>query len=416
MAQRRYLLPLTALLFAAALSANDIAGKDSTGIKKKAPRFMAINTMGGVVIPTNEYIKSGKAFPAYSSFSVKAGVRSTGNRWEDHAYGMPYYGIGLYAARFYNKKALGNPITVFAFQGGNIKTFSRQLSLEYELNLGMSFNWKPYDVFDNPDNIALGSSVNAHVGANVYIRKRLSDRWDLHAGMGLTHFSNGAQRLPNKGINLFAPFVELAYNIDPMPLPSATNRSLSPPPLDKRIDYDIMFTSSTRQVRVDTAGTQLPSRHIDRNFKVFGLSYATLFVNSYKYRWGPSLELVYDESSGVRAWRERHPVDGQYYDRVKLGSVYRRFSAGLSIKGELTFQRVSFFANLGYNLLHGNTYDYRLYQIIGARVYLKDRIFATFGIRASHFSKAQYLYWSVGYTIKGQSATKKSSYINRILP
>lgn len=394
--------------------AESLSSPDSLSVKKKPSRFFALNTAGGIVIPTNDYIRKGSV-PAYSSLSLKYGVYSSGDSWEDYAYGMPYSGIGVYMARFPNKKALGNPFSVFLFQGGDLKKFSSRLSLKYELNLGMSFNWRAYDAFDNPDNIAMGSSSNIHVGANAYFKRKLSPHWDLHLGVGLKHFSNGAQRLPNKGINLAAPFIEVVYNLNPDPYESK-REELTPPPLEKRIDYDILFTSSSRQIWHDTLGTGLPSRLVDRNFKVFGLSYATLFVNSYKYKWGPSLEIVYDESSGVHVWRELHPEDGRYYDRVKLGDLHKRLSLGLSLKGELTFERVSFFANMGYNLLHGNSYDYRFYQIIGAKAYLKDNFFGTFGIRASRFSKAQYLFWSIGYTIKGKPLGKKDKYIHHIVP
>lgn len=379
----------------------------------KTPRFFSLNTTGGIVLPTNEFVNEG-CLPFYGALALKYGIYSKGDSWEDIAYGMPYYGVGLYAAKF-SKKHIGTPISLFVFQGGELAKLSSKWSLNYELNLGMSFNWDSYDRFDNPNNIALGSSVNAHVGANGYFKNKLSPNWDLHFGVGLTHFSNGTQQLPNKGLNLFAPFVELVYNLDPVPATDKKSEMMKPPPLEKRIDYDLMVTITSRQIVIDTTGTGLPSRLLDHNFKVFGLSYAAMFVNSYKYRWGPSLELVYDESSGVQAWRQMHPDDGLYYDRIKLGPFHKRLTMGLSLKGELTFQRISFFANIGYNFLHGNKYDYRVYQIIGAKAYVKDNIFGTFGIRAGRFSKAQYLYWSIGYTIPGKPL-KKGKFLQYLLP
>ncbi|MDH6305243.1 hypothetical protein M2463_002240 [Parabacteroides sp. PH5-13] len=411
---RRIYLLLTIFFFLTTRGgyADVISTPDSISVKKKTPRFLALNGMGGLVIPSNDYIRDGNATPSYGSLSFKYGIYSKGDSWKDFAYGMPYYGVGIYTARFFNKKALGNPISLYLFQGGDLKIFNPRLSLKYELNLGMSFNWTPYDVFDNPDNIALGSATNIHVGANVYLKNRLNDKWDLNFGLGLTHFSNGAQRLPNKGVNLFAPFVELVYNLDYEPVNPSKRNTFTPPTFDKHIDYDIMVTISSRQAWVDTTGTGLPSRLLDKNFKVFGLSYATMFANNYKYKWGPSMELVYDESAGIKVWRQIHPEDGQYYDRVKLGSAYKRFSLGISMKGELTFDRISFFANLGCNLLYGS----RFYQIIGVKAYLKDNIFGTFGIRANNFTKAQFLYWSIGYTIKGRPLHKKDKYVKHILP
>lgn len=381
--------------------------KDTVAVKKKNPTFLAINTSAGMLLPTNDYIKESKNIPFSSSLSLKYGIYSRGDTWQDVAYGMPYFGVGFYSARFFNKKALGYPFSLFLFQGAEIRPVSRTTSLFYELNLGMSFNWKPYDAFDNPDNIALGSSANVHVGAIVYFKTPLSDRWDIHYGLNLSHFSNGAQQLPNKGINIASPFIELVYNFNGNPTTASQTDIPQPPPLEERFDYDLTFTSSTRQIWVDTVGTGLPSRLLDKNFRVLGLSASAMRTKGYKYRWGPSLEVVYDESSDVRAWRERHPEDGEFYDRVKLGSFHKRLSLGLSVKGEITYPHHSFFAHIGYNLIHGNDYDYRLYQIIGLKAYLKDNLFGTFGIRAARFSKAQYLYWSIGYTIPGKPIRKK---------
>lgn len=375
--------------------------------KTKKPSFISLDTKAGWVFPTNEFVSGENKIPYYSSFSLKYGIGSTGDKWQDKAYGMPYYGIGFYSANFFNKHGLGYPMAFYLFQGATIREFNPKWSLNYEWNLGMSFNWKPYDPFDNPNNVALGSGVNAYVSGSMYMKWRMSQAFDLNMGLSLTHFSNGAYRLPNKGLNLVAPYVELVYNIHRPKLLSSLSSDLTPPEIEKHIVHDVLFTMTSRQIRFDTTGTGLPSRYIDRQFKVLGLGYSAMIVNSYKYRWGPSIELVYDESSGARAWREKHPVDGKYYDRVELGNPWERLSMGVSIKGEITMPHVSIFANLGYNLLHGNKYDYRLYQIMGVKAYLKDNLFGTFGIRASRFSKAQYLFWSLGYSFEGRPFKKK---------
>jgi hypothetical protein len=412
-------LPFVVLLFVTrGIYAGGIAAPDSLPPdRKRPPCFLSLSGMGSPVLPTNDYIRQGACIPWHSAVSLKFGAYSAGDSWEDFAYGMPYGGIGIYTAKFFDRKGLGAPVSLFLFHGGDWKRFGSNWSLMYEFNLGMSFNWKPYDVFDNPDNIAIGAALNVHVGANVYIKRKLNNRWNLHMGLGTAHFSNGAQRLPNKGINLLYPFAELTCNFNPEAVDYSRRAVFTPPPLEKRIDHDLLFTVTSRQIRVDTTGTGLPQDVFNRNFSVFGLSYATMFVNSHTYKWGPGIEMVYDESSAVKVWRQIHPQDGHYYDRVKPGPVHKRFSAGISLRGEMTFRRFSFFANMGYNLLHGNTYDYRVYQIIGAKVYLNNHLFGVFGIRAGKFSKAQYLYWSIGYTIKGKPLAKKDGYVNHhILP
>ena len=401
----------------AALPARDVyASEDSVEVRKKSPRFVSFNAAGGRVFPTNEFVSGEKKIPYYSAFALKYGVAAAGDDWEDIVYGMPYFGLGIYSATFFRKHDLGVPFSLYVFQGATFKRFSPKLALNYEWNLGMSFNWKPYDPFDNPENIALGSSTNVHLTLSAYLNWEISRKWDIHFGVGVTHFSNGASKLPNKGLNMLAPFVEVAYNFNREPADPTLRSKIVIPKVEPHIDYDLLFVASSRQARFDTLGTNLASKYVDKNFKVFSLSYATLFVSNHKYKWGPSVEIVYDESSGARAWREQHPVDGNYYDRIKLGRPHDRFSVGLSARGEMVLPHLSLFGQIGYNLLHGNKDDYRLYQILGAKIYLKDNIFAAFGIRAARFGKAQYLYWSIGYTIEGRPFHKKEKYIHRLLP
>ena len=69
---------------------------------------------------------------------------------------MPYYGIGFYSANFFDKKDLGLPFALYLFQGATVRRFNPKWALNYEWNLGMSFNWDPYDPFDNPNNVACG--------------------------------------------------------------------------------------------------------------------------------------------------------------------------------------------------------------------------------------------------------------------
>lgn len=367
-------------------------------IKTRIPHFFTFNISDGAVFPTNEFVSGEKRIPHYSSVALKYGFTSRGDDWKDYAYGLPYGGLAVYMANFYRDEDLGVPFSIYFFQGAQLRKLRRNLTLNYEWNLGGSFNWKYYDPFDNPDNIALGSSVNIHVGANLYLKWRFSQKLDIHLGAGVTHFSNGAYSLPNKGLNMVSGFFELAYYFnreDEKPLHEA---NFTPPPFEKRTEHDLMVLITSRNARVDTLGTGLADEYTDRKFKVLGLSYAHMFRNSYRYKWGPSIEATYDESAGIRAWREVHPESGKIYDRLRLGKASDRFSLGISVKGEMSMPAYSVFANLGYDIIHADIPNKRFYQILGIKVYLKDNLFGTFGIRATNFGKAQYMFWNLGYT------------------
>ncbi|NDW11859.1 hypothetical protein D0T50_03020 [Bacteroides sp. 214] len=391
-------------LYATFVSANE---QDTVStVKAKAPSFITFNITDGAVFPTNEFVSGEHEIPHYASYSIKYGFSAQGDDWKDYAYGMPYLGIGLYVANFYRRHDdLGVPVSLYFFQGAKLWQSKKRpgITLNYEWNLGASFNWKHYDPFDNPNNIALGSTVNIHVAGNLYFKWKLSNKLDLHAGAGFTHFSNGANSLPNKGLNILSGFVELAYHFNRKELLPDLSGLLTPPPFEKKIEHDLMFLVTSREAKVDTTGTGLPDIYTKRKFKVLGLSYSHMFRNNYRYKWGPSIEATYDESAGISAWRQIHPESGKYYDRVHLGRFSERFSVGISMKGEIMMPAYSMFAHLGYDIIHGSDYDKRFYQILGIKLYLKDNLFGTFGIRANNFGRAQYLYWNLGYTFSHRS-------------
>lgn len=382
-------------------------------VQVKAIPFIGLNIHGGLVLPTNDYIINSNVRPTFSTYALRFGYKSSGSRWQDYAYGMPYAGIGLMGATFFDEESLGNPYTLYAFQGLTVAKFTSKFKINFEWNLGASFNWKPYDPFDNPHMIALGSSTNVFVGLNVYANFELSDRWDLNYGFGVSHYSNGASKLPNKGLNMASSFVALSYNFNKVEQDDMLH-NLVPPIVEPHLDYDVLVNISSRQTDFDTVGTNLPSKYLDKNFSVYGFTFAPMIVTSYKYKYGIGTDLLYDESSGARAWRELNPLDGKLYDRVKLGRFKDRISLGVSVKGEVTLPMYSIFANFGYNVIQGNRKESRIYQVIGVKAYLKENLFGTFGIRATHFSSAQYLYWSLGYTFNGQPLRKAKRDLSNI--
>lgn len=399
---------LIVFVFCFRLSAKEI--NDSIApVKKKSPLFLTLNLTEGGILPTEDFISKSGKFPLYTSGSIKFGVSPTGEKWQDIAYGMPYYGIGLYYANFYRSKDIGQPLSVYFLQGGMIGHIRHKWSLHYEWNLGVSFNWKHYDPIHNPENIIIGSGINAHVTGLLYFSYQLNKYFDLHLGASITHFSNGASKLPNSGINLIAPFIELKYNINPDKADEYKNYSLKPPYVAPHMDYDISVTITTRQAHLEDYLDDASNKYLDRNFHVFALSFAPLFVRNYKYKWGPSMEFVYDESSGLEIIQEVDPISNVRSEYVRLGKVGKRLSLGFSLKGEIVLPHISLFAQFGYDVLKGNISDKRFYQIAGIKIYLIDNVYGTFGIRANKFSRAQYLYWSVGYTIKGKCRKKYST-------
>lgn len=401
---RKY-ITLLFIIFCSIYSLGVENNVDKNSIKRKTPQFVGINTGFGKTLKNTNFLSKEYGTPVYNTLSLRYGFYPFFDCWRDEAFGQPYMGIGAYVANYYRKESndIGQPFSIYLFQGAKIFDLFKNTSLNYEFNLGFSFNWNPYDPFDNPHNDIMGSKTNIHFAASLYYKWKISERFDLDIGGTFTHFSNGARHYPNYGMNMLGGLVGVSYHFNREKPFKREPVFCETPPIKKHIDHEIMFLITSHNVKVDTIGTGLSSPYTARNFRVVGLSYSYMFDSSLRYRWGPSIEFSYDEGAGVTSKREYNYLDYKYYDRIYLGKFGERLSLGLSMKGELVMPYYSFFANVGYDVVHANNNFKRLYQIIGIKFNLTEKIFATAAVRATDFSRVQYFFLNFGYTIEGKT-------------
>ena len=64
----------------------------------------------------------------------------------------------------------------------------------------------------NPFNDVIASHLNLYFDFNVNMIYMLSDRLDLKAGYGVTHYSNGRIHMPQKGVNNWGWNFGLSYH------------------------------------------------------------------------------------------------------------------------------------------------------------------------------------------------------------
>jgi len=92
----------------------------------------------------------------------------------------------------------------FVLSGGmEVAIFRKSNSaLHFGLSTGYAYLTKPYDRITNPINNAIGSHGNSAVTVKFDYEMRAGKNWMLHAGTQLMHYSNGASKLPNLGLNI----------------------------------------------------------------------------------------------------------------------------------------------------------------------------------------------------------------------
>ncbi len=371
--------------------------KDTLSSVYKTPSYIAINGALGTVFPSNSFVSGKYSTPLYQSTGIKYALTAVGDNWKDIAYGLPYYGAAANLVGFGRPTELGVPLSLYLFQGATIAHLGKRLTLNYELNLGLSTGWVPYDPFTNPDNIAIGSTNNVYVAVGAYLKWYLSKRIDLHIGANLTHFSNGTSRQPNYGINMVGIYAEVAYNFHREEFINRYNPEIQVPEFDSHFQHDVQLVITSKNVKIDTLGTNLSDVYNDKQFDVYSLNYYLMRVSNYKYRYGIGVDLQYDASAGAKMYNKLHE-NGKYYTVTELGPMLDRFSVSVAARGEIVLPYYSIFADVGLTVLNHNNVNPRFFQAVGVKVHLSQTVFATFGIKAVNFSQAQYLYWSIGHT------------------
>ncbi len=370
---------------------------DSLFVAKRSS-FIEAYSAAGTVFNTNEFVQDMKGFQA---LSLRYAFASNGDSWDDFAFNMPYVGIGFYMPFFNTNPGLGNPYSIYLFRGSTLAQFSDKFKWNLEINLGFSSHWDHYDLVDNPNNIAVGTANNVHVGLRSYLDYLLSEKWNLKLGVDLAHFSNGSWKMPNKGMNMGGLSLGLAYQINPPKKEFiARNSSLKPPIVQKHIEHDVQFFLSKRQRKfpVDAERYIYSQYDVDYDFRVFGLTYSPLFVRHYKYKWGPAVRITYDESLNAMAWKERNPETGELDLFVEQADVSGRLSLGMAMRGEIAMPGVSIYALLGFENTPNKAYfDWEFFQLIGVKAHINKHLYACFGISAQQFSVAQYITFGVGY-------------------
>lgn len=118
-------------------------------------------------------------------------------------YRYPVFGIG-YSVTLPYYSEIGRPQAFNAFGEFPLthNGLGRKFNLSYYGQIGLGFNLNPYDADSNPDNQFIGSEMNAYIHLGFKANYNLTPKLMAFTMFGLKHYSNGATKKPNAGINL----------------------------------------------------------------------------------------------------------------------------------------------------------------------------------------------------------------------
>ncbi|OOQ58449.1 acyloxyacyl hydrolase [Mucilaginibacter pedocola] len=215
--------------------------------------------------------------------------------------------------------------------------------------IGLAYATGTYFTNGNP---LIGSHINLASQAGLFISAPLSNSVGLKGGIDIFHYSNGAVKVPNNGINSVEVSLGLIQNLN-TPGPQTSSKAFS---TFYKHSFEFGFDVGRRGVQ-----------------KAEGGLYKTGLSAAYNYRVGNALSLKAG-ADAVYYFSLYHPDDDpktnlepsyQYH-----GSSFDRWRYGLSAGFDLWLGRLAIMANTGYYLHYRSTTPIHTYWMPGIKYYM----------------------------------------------
>lgn len=313
----------------------------------------------------------------YSGLNIRAGWRM--NASKDvyfKLYNNPIYGIGLYSSTFHTD-IVGRPYAIYGFVQtpfGNID--NPKWAFDYRIGLGLSGNFKPFNTENNPLNLAIGTKNNVFIDFGIRSQYKINNHFRAGLGLSYHHFSNGALRLPNKGVNIIPISVSVTYQPDGKKVKKDTSHV---EPVSKNMLYHANVGVGLKQIARDSD---------KRYFKSTVSFYASKHI-TYKWRMGGGFDIFYSASGNSEEIAED-----------KTGKLSAKLSGGPSFYlVHVLNQKLVLNGNVGY-YIHNQEFNgesKKIFLRAGFRYYVYKNINAGVSIKA-HQGNADFIEWTLGYT------------------
>jgi hypothetical protein len=347
----------------------------------------------GWVIPTNDFVKGNNsensAISQIRASSLRFTQHTSGKEYWHKLFNYPSYGLGLLKVTFNIPNQLGEPIALYGFFTKPIFTTTK-LRFYADYSVGVAFNWLHYSI-KHQDRTAMGGYVSCYIDVSVLLKRMISKEIDLGIGLSLSHYSNGAMRKPNYGINLLSSKISIDYlALRTKPIHYLHNENFNA----HFTNICAVFVGSHNVLTKFSPNiTSVPFDR--RSYVVAGVDWRFLRRFNYKHTLGFGFGIGYNQYVGT-TYRiiENKPYFSNANPREKFNlSTYISYEYRIHHLGLILEPGIYLYKS---RLDESNTF----FQRIGLRYYFKDNSFVAINLRAANFSVAQYIEWSFGYSFE----------------
>ena len=259
---------------------------------------------------------------------------------------------------------------------------SRKNQLNTRLGVGLGYLTEKFDAKENPKNTFIGSNLNAAINISLEYNRFITNRLSLSAFVGFTHFSNGAKRAPNNGINIAHAGLSAKYFINEpkqrIPKQSLDNQQYKSWSM-KNISVYAAFLYSMKDID-EYMG-------YGKTWSVYNLQVNVLKRFTEMSKAGIGFDLVYDMTD-----RDVLKIKGIEFDDIEI------LKPGINAVYEVALGSTSFIFNIGWHISGKEMGEGRFYQKLGVMQNIGRHIFATAAL-TTHFGWADYVGFGIGYRL-----------------
>lgn len=293
-------------------------------------------------------------FPA---FEMSVFQSTYGKREWQILYNYPYIGCTFYHSRLGNFYELGQVYAFYPFI--NYPLYRGETSqFTFKFGLGVAYLTNCFEHLENPYNFSIGSHLNGAVNLSFEYRQEITARLQSVASIGLTHFSNGATKSPNYGLNTFSGAWGLAFYLrDPR-----ANALFAKRPEYYKYEFD---GKNWFSMDLDFGlGVKDVSQTMGKNERYLVQEYSlrTLAQITTSSRIGLNFSIIKDNSD--KALPDHFVQDGQtylignvwdtvkekYHNEIIRLREYQLIKPNLGICYSMTMNRMSYLFELGVHL------------------------------------------------------------------
>ncbi len=386
----------------------------------RVAHHLGFNVRPSSLLPTHEFFRGKNELGKRLDKSASAHLQYSFAFPESSRFGevnpTAYQGIGVAFNTFFDRNEIGNPVSVYVFQGASLARLSKSLTLDYEWNFGVSFGWHPYDPDGkiNPDrpntyNLVVGSKVNAYINFGLMLVWSPDSDWSVSAGTDFTHFSNGNTSYPNSGVNTIGLRLGASRRFGQAQTRQATASKVNESEdgttgrsrFFSRLTYDATIYGAVRVKGLIWNDTPyIP----EGKFGIIGLNINPLYRVNKFFRAGFSIDIQYDESANIHNHIAGTDNDGKI--RFFRPPIAEQLGAGLSLRAEFVMPVFSVNIGFGRNLIYKGDDLKGFYQSLALKTDLYKGLFLHIGYKLHDFQDPNNLMLGVGWRF-GESHPRK---------